>query len=884
MDIVVTTPHGDADIRVANPRPTTTLADVIVAVTGQAAPAVVRVDGHLLDASTPLARSGLLHGSTIDTATDRPGTEPTALLAIAQIAGPGAGRRHALVSGRHRLGPGRRVHAAELSSAPVEEPAVTIDVGANADVTLHPIDGHDLTLGGSRVELPTTWTEDDVAAVDDRAFVIDRGVHVSPSGDTPVDDGLPAVKGTLAFHRRPRLAAAIARRPAIDAVHDALTRGSGLWQRRIGDPDAFVVPIGTIPSPDPASPDFVTVRLAPTSIVAIAGPRRAALARALLLEATTLHGPADLDLAIATTTVQLGEWDWAKWLPHIRTTGRAAILDEAADIGRWSDARRDGGAHDRLTVLVVDDPELWQRRASPLHQLVTSPPDGVCIVAMSRNSADAPPDAALLLIDEEDRRWRLVPTADAADADADRFLAALVETDVVRNVAIAMAPLDDQDAPPRPPAGWPEPRSLRSLVAPVERSGNDDVLDHVHGRVLIVGADHETDRTATVLALRRCLVRSSRPCWLVDLLGSPWTAGLEGLANLSATELDSGSVDPDRLVARLRRHLGGADGPGEIVVLVDADQQAGAELLASTADLDGLTVLATTTAEVIDPTLPVIHVGRRDGRRHATIAVDGVEHTVTLDDDPDSSELSVRALVVGRALTPLERRVEREATRHPEAFMEQCRAVVAEFTDPTAQRPPDLARPPLPVPLRAESLFERYPGDAIPIGLVDDPADDHTPLWWGPDRGHLVAIGPATAGLDGLLGTVLVGLGDRYGDGEVEIIQDGETNVATLADQLGEPSERTRVVLTDDLGALRRRTREIGRGDVLDTAMADGEVVVVGLARTLDDAGVAASVATTTLLVASQDGDGRCRFAGDGRVVQLAHPTASDARSSGAPA
>ena len=873
MEIVVTTPHGDADIGVTNQRATTTLAELIVAATGQAAPAVLRVDGRTIEASTTLDRAGLRRGSVIDTVATATAAEPTTLAILAQIAGPGAGRRHPLGSGRHRLGPGRRVNAAELGSAPVEEPAVTIDVDADGSLTVHPIDGHRLTLGGSPVDVPMPWSEDDVAVVDGRAFVIDRGVPASPAGEHPVDiDGAdPGPDGCIAFHRRPRSAGATERRPAIDAVHDATTRGPGLWQRRPGHSDAFVIPIGVSASGGTGPPDVVSIDLATGGIASIAGPRRAALARTVLLEATTLHGPADLDVVVVSTPSGLDDWDWAKWLPHVRATGRSAILRDEQEIATWGDAMVER-SRDHLTVLVVDDPDLWQRRESPLHHLLTKPPDHIRVVTLSAASADAPPTATILLTDEADRRWRLVSTTDADSVE--HVLAALVETDVARRAAIAMAPLDDQEAPVRLSTSHAEAHPLRSVVAPT-----GGILDEVCAGAVIVGTGHETARTAAVLALRRCL---ARPCWLLDLLDSPWTTGLDGLAGRSDTHLDSGTVDPDRLLARLRHHLAG--GSTEVVVLVDGDQEAGARVMASATGLDGITVLATTTSEPVGAPLPVVRVDRREGRREATIDVGGAEHTVALDDDPDTGELSVRALVSGRPLTALERRIERAATRQPAAFVEQCRDLVGEAV-PGAP-PPVLARPPLPAPLRVDSLFARYPGDGIPIAIVDDPADDHDALWWRPEHGHLVAVGP---GLDGLLGTVLGGLVDRYGDDEVEIIDvsaiaagdaaaDDDGAVAAL-DRLDRATRPARadgalVVVVDDLGALRRRAHEIA--DRLDTALTSGRVAVVGLARTLEDAGAVATDATTTLLVAGPgDEGGRCRLAPDGRLVQLAEPDRS---------
>ena len=60
-------------------------------------------------------------------------------------------------------------------------------------------------------------------------------------------------------------------------------------------------------------------------IIGIAGDRARALAlaRALLAQAVVHHGPADLRVAVlagdeAGGTGREHEWEWAKWLPHVR--------------------------------------------------------------------------------------------------------------------------------------------------------------------------------------------------------------------------------------------------------------------------------------------------------------------------------------------------------------------------------------------------------------------------------------------------------------------------------------------------------------------------------------------------------------------------------------
>jgi S-DNA-T family DNA segregation ATPase FtsK/SpoIIIE len=85
----------------------------------------------------------------------------------------------------------------------------------------------------------------------------------------------------------------------------------------------------------------VAVSLAPGSVVGVAGGAavRSAVARSLLIQAATLHGPSDLRLAVATDDPD--RWDWCKWLPHV-------VAD--ADLGR----RRLAGTHEEYADLAMD--------------------------------------------------------------------------------------------------------------------------------------------------------------------------------------------------------------------------------------------------------------------------------------------------------------------------------------------------------------------------------------------------------------------------------------------------------------------------------------------------------------------------------------------------
>ena len=140
MDIVVRTPHGDADVSIVAHTPTTTLGDVLSVITGQAVPRLALIDGRTVDAATPLDDAGLVVGAVVDAEPRRPALTSDADIEVAQIAGPGAGRLTRLAPGRYRFGPGRRSSADELDLAPVEhamfEIVVTASDAGSSEVTV----------------------------------------------------------------------------------------------------------------------------------------------------------------------------------------------------------------------------------------------------------------------------------------------------------------------------------------------------------------------------------------------------------------------------------------------------------------------------------------------------------------------------------------------------------------------------------------------------------------------------------------------------------------------------------------------------------------------------------------------------------------------------
>lgn len=887
MDVSLRTPHGNADVQIAQCPPTTTLRDLVREATGQSAPRVVSVDGHAVDTSTAVTTSSLLWGSVIDSNPDALEPAPVGAATLTQIAGPGAGRSHPLVAGRYRVGPGRRSNADELDAAPVLETVIELVVDAEGDISVDARGRDEVTLDGTTVQASTSWFDGQVMIVGRRAFTIDR----RPPESRRL--GPPATFGTVLFIRPPRRQATL-RQPVVEAVHEAAGALPSLWERRIGQPDALSLCVGIANGGDPPNRP-VTVDLAAHRVVTIAGSDHGALARTVIIEAATVHGPADLDVVIATTPDRLAGWDWAKWLPHLRVGGRPSMFDDSDSIADWARRAADRAApdgvawsSDHVTLLVVDDPRLWQQRGAPLHALVAAPPDHLRLLTTCNTARQAPASTSLLLDETVDGGWQL--SSPTTRRDGERFVAALVEADVAAHVARALAPLADHELPPSPGTTPPPRCSLEEFVI---RDSGESLIEFLiaSGGARVCGPPYETARTAAAIGLRLCSNRTTATCWLLDLTGSPWTDGLDGLPHISRHALDPSTVDPERLLARLRHHLGGVDRPELALVLVDLSDVLGARLVTELGDTDGVVVLAVdSTATMADGrALPRISVSRVDGRRRARL--DGARSVVDLDDDEIDDGLVLQPAVYGRALTALERRVARQAAGRPEEFATACRRIVAMIPTPVdPARPPILAVPSLPVTVDTDALLADHPGDAIPIGLVDDPPDDHRPLWWAPGHGHLLAAGAAGCDVDHLVNTVLIGLVERFGDADVRfVLVDGDAArrtaagassrcesvldrddaaVVELLERLGTSDEIPRVLVIDDVGDLRRRAETVGLASALDTALtAPGDLTVVAVGRSIDDLGPLAGIDGATVLVASGD---RCRHLPSGDLVRLA--------------
>jgi DNA segregation ATPase FtsK/SpoIIIE, S-DNA-T family len=133
--------------------------------------------------------------------------------------------------------------------------------------------------------------------------------------------------------------------------------------------------------------------LAGGGVVGIAGDRAAALAlaRSLVCQAAALHGPVDLPVLVLAGPRGADDWDWAKWLPHVRDPGggerllscdhetSTRIVEARLEAARASHRdprvplppRRSGERPTGPTTLVVvDDESLLSGRRAPTRDLL----------------------------------------------------------------------------------------------------------------------------------------------------------------------------------------------------------------------------------------------------------------------------------------------------------------------------------------------------------------------------------------------------------------------------------------------------------------------------------------------------------------------------------
>jgi S-DNA-T family DNA segregation ATPase FtsK/SpoIIIE len=218
----------------------------------------------------------------------------------------------------------------------------------------------------------------------------------------------------------------------------------------------------------------VEIDLSDGGVVGIIGPRVAALAvaRSLLVQAAVHHGPADLSVLVLVRSAALAEWDWAKWLPHTRSTdggGRllaaGSALANAMAEGLLASAR---GSHSPTVLAVVDDEALLEGRRAPVRALLGGKggsAGGRVAGIVIAPSADRLPAMCGTIVElcGPDGDARVHRPFEDDDTGARPMLAAGMADDIARSAARALARYDDPEVDV-PGSGLPDLVPLLPLL------------------------------------------------------------------------------------------------------------------------------------------------------------------------------------------------------------------------------------------------------------------------------------------------------------------------------------------------------------------------------------------------------------------------------------
>jgi DNA segregation ATPase FtsK/SpoIIIE, S-DNA-T family len=395
MDLIVSTPQGEAEISVNAAHESVTIADLLGRVLSSAPPKIVYVDGLPTPIGTLISASGLVTGSTIDIVAPAERSGDVGITLV-QAAGEGGGNRRSLAPGRYAVGTGRRPNVAPLTFNEVLVPRCAVVVEHSGKVTVAANQGD---LDGYSAVTPARWDQQRLR-IGHRVFRLDGEVHDRAGSLKPTS------MGQVTFVRRPRTEAAVAPEPgdrtrnrgrrlrgrrihrtempqlpamssedqaelAFDTELDSIRQAhldvaevirrathlsERLWERRPADDDAFVFSVGLADQPrgdiDPAHAHRRDLALLPSAPVVVdlanqrgvgfasTPPQARAAARALVMQACVTHSPADLDVVVLTTPAGAPRWEWVKWLPHARGSRGVQLFSDDETIADWVNAQR----------------------------------------------------------------------------------------------------------------------------------------------------------------------------------------------------------------------------------------------------------------------------------------------------------------------------------------------------------------------------------------------------------------------------------------------------------------------------------------------------------------------------------------------------------------
>ncbi len=307
-------------------------------------------------------------------------------------------------------------------------------------------------------------------------------------GDREFAEALVAFRRALLKGRQTELARRRQLFPdPAEVLRRAVTPSVRLWERRPGHEDFLQASVGTAtlawtpPLDSPGGEHPVEVEetisslgwlpnaplatdLGPGHTLGVVGDRTAAvaLARGVICQLAVHHGPADLRVAVLTDPGHAADWDWVKWLPHVRsldeTSGRhllaarpedvAAVLDELTTVPetKGPGVRPNETPEGPITLVVVDAPALMEGRNAPARDVLSG--DGVpaCGLVLVR-SADQLPALSTSIVELSDGLGGARYREPGINLTIEGMLVGGMPERLARRAARALSGLEDPEVP-----------------------------------------------------------------------------------------------------------------------------------------------------------------------------------------------------------------------------------------------------------------------------------------------------------------------------------------------------------------------------------------------------------------------------------------------------
>ena len=154
----------------------------------------------------------------------------------------------------------------------------------------------------------------------------------------------------------------------------------------------------------------------PGTTIGLAGERSAALAaaRGLILQTAVLHGPAEVRIVVVTHHSHVADWEWLKWLPHVRPAfagGRLlAVVSDAAGVidGAAIDEALSDIDINAVVVAVVDTTALLDSGDVAIRRLLRRPETPATGIVIAP-TGDGLPDQCDVVVDHHRVVFDLFP-------------------------------------------------------------------------------------------------------------------------------------------------------------------------------------------------------------------------------------------------------------------------------------------------------------------------------------------------------------------------------------------------------------------------------------------------------------------------------------------